>query len=112
MLAPLLPLSSRLLKMPFAINEVIEIEASQFRAIARVRNVQGDRIHVALEQGYLPWIDDPVLVRRLGESPTIGVDARILQASGTTALLELLEVRASASSDRLPQIRDTTTDEA
>ncbi|MBX3209008.1 MAG: hypothetical protein KF764_28505 [Labilithrix sp.] len=98
--------------MSFTTNDVIEIEASQFRAVGRVRNVMGDRIHVALENGYLPWIDDPVLVRHAGDVAAPAVDARIVHASGPTAMIELLDVTPSAgSSDRLPPTRDTMTDE-
>jgi len=85
----------------FAINEIVEIECSQFRATARVRNVEGDRIHVALDSGYLPWTDDPVSVRRAGESPAANIDARIVHVSGTTALLEIIEISAAASSNQL-----------
>jgi hypothetical protein len=99
--------------MSFTTNDVVEIETLQIRAFARVRNVDGDRIHVALERGgYLPWIDDPVLVRLAGDTSSPGIDARILHAGGVTALLELFEVApAAASSDRLPDPRDTMTDE-
>jgi len=98
--------------MPFANNDVIEIEASQYRAVARVRNVMGDRMHVAFETGYVPWNDDPVLVRRYGDGAETAVDARILHASGPTAMLELIEVTPTNSSDRLTAVRDTMTDEA
>src|SRR5262245_11515748 len=96
--------------MPFTNNQIVEIASSQFRALARVRNIEGDRLHVAIERGgYLPWSDEPVLVRHLGD--TAGVDARILHAAGVTALIELLVV-TPASTDRLPNVRDTLTDEA
>ena len=98
--------------MSFATNDVIEIEASQYRAVARVRNVMGGRMHVAFETGYVPWSDDPILVRRYGESAESAVDARILHASGPTAMIELLQVTPTNSSDRLVPVRDTMTDEA
>ncbi len=100
------------IRMSFAISDVIEIEASQYRAVGRVRNVMGDRMHVALETGYLPWIDDPALVRRFGDAVEKAVDARILHASGSTAMIELVEVMPSNSTDRLAPLRDTMTDEA
>lgn len=97
--------------MGFANNDVIEIEASQYRAVARVRNVMGDRMHVAFETGYVPWNDDPVLVRHYGDSEN-AVDARILHASGPTAMIELIELTPTNSNDRLAAVRDTMTDEA
>ena len=97
--------------MTFVTNDVIEIETSQYRAVARVRNVMGDRIHVAFETGYIPWNDDPVIVRRFGEGVELAVDARILHASGPTAMIELFEVAPTNGSDRLAPLRDTMTDE-
>lgn len=89
--------------MSFVTHDVIEIEASQYRAVARVRNVMEDRIHVAFETGYIPWTDDRVLVRRLGEAPETAVAGRILHASGQTAMIELGPMAHNA--------RDTVTDE-
>lgn len=97
--------------MSFAINEVIEIESSQFRVTARVRNVEGERLHVAIERGgYLPWTDEPVIVRRVGEAAPAGVDARVLHAAGTTALIELIVVVATSSEGPLATARDTLTE--
>jgi len=98
--------------MPFVTNDVIEIEAAQYRAVARVRNVMGDRMHVAFEGGYIPWSDDPLLVRRAGEAAESSVDARIVHASGPTAMIELLEVAPTNGGDHLAAVRDTMTDEA
>jgi hypothetical protein len=91
--------------MSFSNNDLLEIETAQYRALARVRNIDGDRLHVALEQGaYLPWIDDPVLVRP-ASNPSIVIDARILHAGGVTALIELIDiVDAANSTDRLPAV--------
>lgn len=97
--------------MAFVNNDVIEIEASQYRAVARVRNVMGGRMHVAFETGYVPWNDDPVVIRRCGD-PENAVDARILHASGPTAMLELIEVTPTNGNERLVAVRDTMTDEA
>lgn len=97
----------------FGNNEVVEIETSQYRAIARVRNIQGDRIHVAVESGYLPWIDDPVNVRSANAPNSAGFDARIVHASGSTALIEILdevESPAVTSTARMPAMRDTKPD--
>jgi hypothetical protein len=98
--------------MAFATNDVIEIEASQYRAVARVRNVMGDRIHVAFEGGYVPWSDEPILVRRHGDAVENATSARILHASGATAMIELVEVTPANSADRVVAFRDTMTDEA
>ena len=99
--------------MSFSTNDVVEIETSQYRAVARVRNVDGDRLHVALDPGgYLPWVDDPVLVRPAAD-PSIVIDARILHAGGVTALIELIDIADAANStDRLPAVRESYTNEA
>jgi hypothetical protein len=91
--------------MSFSTNDIVEIETSQYRAVARVRNVDGDRLHVALDPGgYLPWVDDPVLVRPAAD-PSIVIDARILHAGGVTALIELIDIAdAAGSTDRLPAV--------
>jgi hypothetical protein len=94
----------------FAIHEMIEVEMMTFHALARVRAVDGDRLHVALEPGsYLPWIDAPALVR--GPGALEGVDARVLRACMTTALLEL-RPPGVMSGPPPPESRDTQTDEA
>lgn len=98
------------MRMPFATNNVIEIEASHYHAVARVRNVMGDRIHVAFEAGYVPWSDAPVLVRRQGTETAVG--ARILHASGPTATIELLDTTPTIGSDDLANVHDTMTDGA
>lgn len=98
--------------MSLSNNDVVEIETAQLRVLARVRNVQGERIYVAIERGgYLPWTDTLVLIRAAtGTSP--GVEARIVHASGSTALLELLPGPATAEGSA-PQLdaRDKATDE-
>jgi hypothetical protein len=94
---------------PFGTNDLIEIEVMEFRASARVRFVDGDKIHVALEQGgYIPWLSEPVQVRRSGDAAARCWDAQILHAGGVTLLLEVLG-KTPTSSSRLPY--DTLNDE-
>ncbi len=97
--------------MPFVTNDLIEIEASQFRAVARVRNVMGARLHVAFEAGYVPWSDETILVRRYGDPAENTLEARIIHVSGSTAMLELREVLPTISGDG-NGLRDTMTDES
>jgi hypothetical protein len=95
----------------FATHELIEIDMTSFHAIARVRDIDGARLHVALEPGsYLPWIDAPAFVRRT-DSNDEPIEARIISATMTTALLELRLPAPTAAPPQGPS-RDTVTDEA
>lgn len=92
--------------MAFSNNDVIEIACGQFLATARVRNVDHERLHVAIEHGYLPWTDDPIFIRLVSD-PSVVVEARILHVSGVTAHLEI----KASSTARMAAFRDTQTNE-
>lgn len=73
-------------------GDLVEIDVAEMRAVARVRAVAGRRLHLALEPGgYVPWVDGPVWVRRVGELERRA--GRILHASSVTVSLELDEER-------------------
>jgi hypothetical protein len=92
----------------FGNGDLVEVEVGSFRALARVRDVDGETIHVALEQGgYLPWIDDLARVRRFGDAAKRAFDGRILHSCASTAMIEVLG-RAPTSSERM--LRDTLPD--
>ena len=78
----------------FGIGDLVEIDAANVRALARVRESSGDgRLHLALEVGqYLPWVDDAVLIRHFGNDPTRSCTAKILHAGASSALLQILEM--------------------
>lgn len=78
----------------FGTGDLVEVDTANVRAVARVRESSGDgRLHIALELGeYLPWVDENVLIRHLGNDPTCLCTAKILHAGSTTALLQILEM--------------------
>jgi hypothetical protein len=74
---------------PLGNGDLVEIDADTVSALARVRAIDGARLHVAIERGgYVPWVDT-VQVRRFGDAPESGRTARLLHAGNTTAWLEL-----------------------
>ncbi len=85
----------------FGNGDLIEIDAAPYRALARVRGIDGVKLHIAFEQGgYLPWIDDPIRIRRCTEEPGPSFDAKILHTSTATALIEVL---GQTPVDKLPR---------
>ena len=78
----------------FGNGDLVEVDAANVRAIARVRESSGDgRLHLALEVGeYLPWVDGAVLIRHFGNDPTRSCTATILHAGASTALLQIVEM--------------------
>ena len=77
----------------FGIGDLVEVDTPNVRALARVRESSGGRLHVALEVGeYLPWVDDQVLIRHFGNDPLYSCTAKILHAGSSTALLQIIEM--------------------
>ncbi len=78
----------------FGTGDLVEVETTNVRAVARVRESSGGgRLHLALEGGeYLPWVDDQVLIRHFGNDPTRSCTAKILHAGSSTALLQIIEM--------------------
>ncbi len=78
----------------FRNGDLVEVDASSFRAIARIRESgNGGRLHIAFEMGeYLPWIDGDVHIRHFGNDPSRSCVATIIHAGTSTALLEITKV--------------------
>jgi hypothetical protein len=78
----------------FGTGDLVEVDTANVRAVARVRESNGDgRLHIALELGeYLPWVDEDVLIRHFGNDPMRSCTAKILHAGSTTALLQIIEM--------------------
>jgi hypothetical protein len=89
---------------PFGTGDIVQIDADAIRAVARVRESSGGRLHIALEKGeYLPWVDANVQIRHFGEGPERSQVAKILHVGATTALLQLVEgIPVPASTPRAP----------
>jgi len=84
-------------------NELVEIDAENILALARVRSVDSGRLYVALEQGmFLPWTDRTVRMRRCGDDCVY--DARIIHSGGSTATLQVL---ARVTNPEIPPPNDT-----
>ncbi|MBX3191629.1 MAG: hypothetical protein KF819_31845 [Labilithrix sp.] len=74
----------------FATGDLVQIETDAIRAIARVRESAGGRLHIALETGeYLPWVDE-VRIRHFGDGPERSLVAKMLHGGTTTALLQIV----------------------
>ena len=85
----------------FGNGDLIEIDAAPYRARARVRGIDGVKIHIAFEQGgYLPWSDDVIRVRRCTDDASPSWDAKILHTSTATALIEVI---GQTPIERLPR---------
>ena len=89
-------------RRPFANGDLVQIETSNVRAFARVRSVEQGRVHIALEQGeYLPWVEEPVTIRRSSDRLEQSSIARVVHTSSASATLELLGASRGAM-DTLP----------
>jgi hypothetical protein len=88
----------------FATGDLVEVLTDSVCALARVRESEGGRLHIAFEMGaYLPWVDTAVLIRHAAGSEVVGpraCSARILHAGTSTALLQIL-----GAVEELPQAR-------
>lgn len=90
---------------PFANGDLVEVDTENVRALARIRRAEHSRIHIALEQGqYLPWVEEPVLLRRRGDAPERATIARIVHTSSSAATLEVIAGGARGPSDTLPLV--------
>lgn len=75
----------------FTIGDLVIVDTGNIESLARVRSCTGDRIHIALEQGqFLPWMEEPVTVRRCNDLTARTRTARIVHASSATATLEMI----------------------
>ncbi len=88
----------------FATGDRVEVFTDSVRALARVRESAGGRLHIAFEMGeYLPWVDAAVLIRHAAGSEVVApraCSARILHAGTSTALLQIVD-----AVEELPQAR-------
>jgi len=74
----------------FLNGDLVQVDTADINALARVRETNGRRVHLALEVGeYLPWVDEVVMVRSAGAPALLAKKARILHAGNSSALLEL-----------------------
>lgn len=90
------------------IGELVEIDAANVVALARVRSIDCDRMHLALEQGgFVPWVEEAILVRRFGDA-SLSWDARVTYSGASTVTLEMLGRTPARSS--VPQPLDTERD--
>lgn len=97
----------------FGNGDLVEVDTTTFCALARVRLVDGRKLHVALEQGgYLPWVDSPVQVRLFQDAAAVSHTARILHCGSVTALLELDAPEASEGSAAPPLPRPPSSPDA
>ncbi|MDB5219384.1 MAG: hypothetical protein JWO86_7311 [Myxococcaceae bacterium] len=78
----------------FATGDLVEVFTDSVRALARVRESDGGRLHIAFEMGeYLPWVDTAVLIRHAAHADVVApraCSARILHAGTSTAMLQIL----------------------
>jgi hypothetical protein len=90
----------------FATGDLVEVLTDSVCALARVRESEGGRLHIAFEMGaYLPWVDTAVLIRHAAGSEVVGpraCSARILHAGTSTALLQILGAVEELPQDRGP----------
>lgn len=97
----------------FGTGDLVEVDTPNVRALARVRESSNDgRLHIALEVGeYLPWVDEPVLIRHFGNDPATSCAAKILHAGSSTALLQIIEMveRVQAPADARASVPATPT---
>jgi hypothetical protein len=94
-------------------GELVQVDAPNIVALGRVRAVDGDRVHVALEQGgFLPWIEDAVQLRRFGDGTDRAWDMRIVHCGTATATLEVIgrSQPAPGAAPRIPEPNDTEPD--
>src|SRR5687768_4191740 len=81
----------------FRNGDLVQIETDDVVALARVRENNGGRLHIALEVGeYLPWVDATVRIRAAGQALLHARRARILHAGNATALLEIISPEETA----------------
>ena len=74
----------------FLNGDLVQVDTADISALARVRESNGRRIHLALEVGeYLPWVDEVVMIRAAGSPALLAKKARILHAGNSSASLEL-----------------------
>lgn len=94
------------MSVDLVIGDLVEIDAANLVAIARVRSIEGDRMHLALEQGgFVQWTDETVFVRRCGGAGA-SWDARITYAGASTVTLEVVGRSSRPSPTPLDTERD------
>ncbi len=73
------------------VGDLVEVDAANLVALARVRSIDGDRMHLALEQGgFVQWTDEVVRVRRHGDVADRSWDARVTYSGASTVTLDVL----------------------
>lgn len=91
------------------VGDLVEVDAANIVALARVRSIDGDRLHLALEQGgFVPWVEEAIVVRRFGDADR-GWEARVTYSGASTVTLEVLGP-SRGRSPSVPEPLDTERD--